>query len=151
MSKGKNSGAATKKVAVPQSLEEALTLIEEVNKSIEELEANNAELTEKLETANEKIAELKTANDELTEKLEGLSESDEIIGELNQKIKDLEAKIDEYKTGVPVLPEITIEGKTYIINSAANGKTREQLAADTDACEKLLEIDGQTILTEKEG
>lgn len=96
------------------------------------------------------------ANQEATiaKQVATISEQAELIDELEKELSAKDSIIAQFKTGVPVFPEVTIDGKTYVVNSGTlfNGKkyTREELAEDAKACEGILAITGQQTLTEKE-
>ena len=80
-----------------------------------------------------------------------IEEQKELIAELNSNNSDLEKKIAEYKTGVPIMPEVEINGVKYQVNNGSriDGKnyTREELAANIKACESILAISGQLTIT----
>jgi hypothetical protein len=97
-----------------------------------------------------RVAEANLAIDQA--KLEQTNADQEgIIEELNANNSELEKKIEEYKTGVVIMPEVTVGGKKYQVNNGTlhNGVrySREELAKNESVCESILAINGQLTIT----
>lgn len=104
--------------------------------------------------ATEKVATPVTIEEamELIAKHEAtIAEQNEVIAELSSNNLALEAKVEQFKTGVVVLPEVTVKGKKYQVNNGTIHNqvkyTRDELANDVKACESILAITGQTTIT----
>jgi hypothetical protein len=92
-----------------------------------------------------KTTNASTATETLEQALEIIGQQNEVIAELNKHIASLEAKPSKETLTV------AIDAHTYTINSGAfvdNVKySPADLAENKEVCAKILEIEGQTILT----
>ena len=107
-----------------------------------------------LDAATSEVAAPTTIEEalEVIAKLEQtIADQEGIIEELNANNSELEKKIEEYKTGVVIMPEVTVGGKKYQVNNGTlhNGVrySREELAKNESVCESILAINGQLTIT----
>jgi|GEM_PF-3879401 hypothetical protein len=88
------------------------------------------------------------APETLEQALEIIAQQTEVIAELNKHIASLEAKPTQVK------PSVAIGKHVYTINSGAyvdgTKYSAAELAENKEVCGKILEIEGQTILTKEE-
>lgn len=153
----KKDKAEIKQVQV--TLDEALSIIEDNKKEIQELKEDKAKLTKDLDNANSTIDEWKSLMDaadgrvsELEDKLANSSdaEKDKLIEELNRRIGQLEGNQSNKHTLVK-----DTEGKTYKLKVGAitvDGEkyTSAQLSTKPDVVDALVKMgSGFLSLTEE--